>query len=121
MLRDRQTRDVSLTLAKLEEKQDPGETEEIGSSGDRGSHAPSLGVGVGDEDGKVVVESVRRDGPSDGKLRPGDVIEEVDHQPVRSASDLSAKVQASAARKPLLLRVRRGDSSRYVAIERSAS
>ncbi|HEY1694768.1 MAG TPA: Do family serine endopeptidase [Polyangiaceae bacterium] len=121
VLSDKQTRDVSLTLSALEDKQDRADADDVGSSGPQGAHTPSLGVGVDDENGKVVVESVRPDGPCDGKLRPGDVIEEVNHQSVRSAGDLSSKVQASAADKPLLLRVRRGDQSRYVAVERSAS
>ena len=58
-------------------------------------------------------------GPSDGKLRPGDVIEEIDHQTVASSADLAAKVRAASAERPVLLRVRHGDQSRYVAIARS--
>jgi len=64
--------------------------------------------------------AVSPEGPADGKLRPGDVIEELNHQPVAGADDLSAKIRASAADKPLLLRVRHGENSRYVAIERAS-
>jgi serine protease Do len=115
---DKQQRDVDVTLASLK---DEGEASASGTEGP--STAPSsgtaLGIGVGEDDGHVVVERVSPNGPAEGKLRPGDVIQEIDHQPVRSASDLVAKVQAGAARHPVvLLKVRRGDQSRYVAIER---
>jgi S1-C subfamily serine protease len=63
-----------------------------------------------------VVEHVAPDGPAQGKLQPGDVIESVNQQPVTSANDLATKVRASAGDKPVLLRVKRGDQSRYVAI-----
>jgi len=74
---------------------------------------------VGEEDGHVVVQRVAPDGPSDGKLKAGDVIEEIGHQPVTSASDLASKVKAVPSDAPILLKVRRGDVSRYVAIARS--
>jgi len=67
-----------------------------------------------------VVARVASDGPSDGKLRPGDVIEEIAGQRVASASDLASKVKASAAGKPILLRVKRGEQSQYVAIDPSS-
>jgi serine protease Do len=116
--RDKQQRDVDVTLASLK---DEGETSASGAQGPSAgsSSGSALGIGVGEDDGHVVVERVSPNGPSDGKLRPGDVIEEIDHQPVRSASDLAAKVQ-SAHRPVALLKVKRGDQSRYVAIERGA-
>jgi S1-C subfamily serine protease len=73
---------------------------------------------VDDEDGQVVVRHVASDGPAQGKIRPGDVIESVNQQPVTSANDLATKVHASPSDKPVLLHVKRGDQSRYVAIER---
>jgi S1-C subfamily serine protease len=63
---------------------------------------------------------VAPDGPADGKLRQGDVVEEVNHQAVASAKDLAAKVHSAPQDKPVLLRVKRGDQSRYVAIDRTA-
>jgi serine protease Do len=118
VLHDKQTHDVGVTLAALEE----GTEHARGSTPDPAAPAgPSsaIGVGVGDQDGQVVVERVAPDSPADGKLRPGDVIEEVNHQPVTSVSDLSTKIRSAASDRPLLLRVRHGESSRYVAIARS--
>jgi len=121
VLRDRQSRDVTVTLAALHDQGEKGEHSEQGPGVEEGSHGSSLGVGVGEEDGQVVVERVAPDGPADGKLRPGDVIEEIDHQPVTSTRDLASKLAAAPAGKPVLLRVKHGDLSRYVAIERSGN
>jgi S1-C subfamily serine protease len=73
---------------------------------------------VAEENGQVVVERVAPDGPSDGKLKPGDVIEEVAHQPIANAADLASKIKAAPADAPILLRVKRGEQSRYVAVPR---
>jgi serine protease Do len=118
VLHQRQTRDVGVTLAALEEKTEHAATQTGPVA--PGALSSSIGVAVGEQDGQVVVERVAPEGPADGKLRPGDVIEEVNHEPVASASDLSAKIRATGAEKPLLLRVKRGDVSRYVAIARTA-
>ena len=115
---DRQTRDVGATLAAIEDKAERGAQSESGPSVQPGARTSALGLTVAEQDGQVFVEGVSPEGPADGKLRRGDAIEEVNHQPVTSADDLASKVRASAADKPLLLRVRRGESSRYVAIPR---
>ncbi len=117
---DRKSRDVSVTLATMKDDGAPGDPGPAGPA-ESGAKTSTLGVAVADLDGKVVVQRVSPDGPADGKLRRGDVIEEVDHAPVTTAADLGAALQARAVPgKPVLLRVRRGDQSRYVAIERSA-
>jgi serine protease Do len=121
-LRDKQSHDASVTLIPLEnERQHAQASQGSEGTGNEGSRPPtSLGIAVGEEDGHVVVERVSPSGPSEGKLRPGEVIEEVNHQAVTSASDLSAKLRSAPADKPILLRVRHGDQARYVAIERKA-
>ncbi len=122
VLHEKQTRDVGATLVALEEKADRSERSESGPQAQPAARSSALGIGVVEQEGQVVVQNVAPDGPADGKLRPGDVIEEVNHQPVGGADDLSAKIRAAAADKPLLLRVKRcGDGSRYVAIERGPS
>ncbi len=118
--RDRATRSMTVSLASLKEETAQGDQDQSGPA-EPGAKSSSLGIAVGDEDGQVVVERVTPDGPADGKLRRGDVIEEINHQPVTTAADLGAKVKATPADKPVLLRVKRGDQSRYVAIERGAS
>jgi serine protease Do len=118
--RDHAERDVSVTLAPMKEETAQNDQDQ-GGLAEPGAKSSSLGIAVADEDGQVVVERVLPDGPADGKLRRGDVIEEINHQPVTAAADLGAKVKATPADKPVLLRVKRGDQSRYVAIERSAA
>jgi serine protease Do len=119
VLHEKQKRDVDVVLAPLTDQGERAERSQ--APGERqGQAASGLGVGVGDEDGQVVIERVAPNGPAEGKLRAGDVIEEVNHQPVSSASELASKVRSAAADKPVLLRVKRGDQSRYVAIERGS-
>jgi serine protease Do len=120
LLHEKQTREVGVKLAALEEKSARGGDTEVGPPGAPAAVSSSIGVAVSEQDGRVVIERVTRDGPADGKLRPGDVIEEVNHQPVAGAGDLSTKIRTAAADRPLLFRVKRGESSQYVAIARSA-
>ncbi len=118
IFRDRQTRVVDVALAALEEQDKQGSSSQRQEPGvERGSSSP-LGLSVLDDDGKVVVDRVAPDGPAQGKVRPGDVIESVNQQPVTTASDLAAKGRAVPSDRPVLLKVKRGDQSRYVAIER---
>jgi len=117
VLHERQKRDVDIALMALKEE---GETAAQGAAGPS-SGAPersTLGIGVDEQEGHVVVERVLPDGPADGKLRPGDVIDEVNGEPVHHSSELASKVHGAAADRPILMRVRRGEQSRYVAIER---
>jgi serine protease Do len=120
IVREKQTREVDVPLAALQEKGESTEsTPQEGPGTEQGSSSP-MGFSVGDKDGQVVVLRVAPDGPADGKLRAGDVIESVNQQPVTSASDLSTKAHAAPSDRPVLLRVKRGDASRFVAIERAA-
>jgi serine protease Do len=116
VLHDKQQRNVDVPLAALKDEAEASGTQSNDSSEAPGHPASALGIGVADDGGRVVVQRVIPNGPSDGKLRPGDVIEEINHQPVGGSSDLAAKVHAAPARQPVLLRVKRGDQSRYVAI-----
>ncbi|HXN31381.1 MAG TPA: PDZ domain-containing protein, partial [Polyangiaceae bacterium] len=118
ILRDKQTQNVDVALAALGEQGEHGSAPSPQGPGvERGSASP-LGLSVSDENGQVIVERVAPDGPAQGKLRAGDVIESVNQQPVTSVSDLAGKVRAVPSDRPVLLRVKRGDQSRYVAIER---
>jgi len=119
VLRDRQKRDVEVSLAPLEDERRSAAEPQQGPGAAPGDRSSALGIGVREEDGHVVVERVAPEGPSDGKLKPGDVIEEVSHQPVTSANDLASKIKAAPPDAPILLKVKRGEQSRYVAISRS--
>ncbi len=119
VIHDKQKRDVNVTLAAIKEEGAHAPPYPQGPSGGPSDHSSALGIAVAEEDGHVVVARVASDGPSDGKLRVGDVIEEAGGQRVASANDLTAKVHAVAAGSPVLLRVKRGDQSQYVAVDMS--
>jgi serine protease Do len=119
VLHDKQSRNVDVTLAALKEEARNGAAPPQESNNAPSEHPTALGIAVAEEDGHVVVARVISDGPSDGKLRPGDVIEEIGGQRVTNAGDLASKVRALGAGKPLLLRIHRGDQSQFIAIDTS--
>jgi len=64
----------------------------------------------------VAIDQVDPDGPAaQAGLRTGDVIQEVNRQPVRSPADLRSALQRSAGRPPVLL-VNRGGRTVFVAV-----
>ncbi len=120
-VREKQSHDATVTLAPLEGEREHAQASRDRESGnDSGRQSSSLGIAVVEDDGQVTVERVSPSGPADGKLRQGDVIEEINRQPVTSANDLSSKIRATPNDKPILLRVKHGDQSRFVAIERQS-
>jgi serine protease Do len=121
VVHDKGKRDVDVTLAALKDEEERSDSSPQDSSASPNDHSSALGIAVAEEGGNVVVARVASDGPADGKLRPGDVIEEIGGQKVTSASDLASKVHASAAGKPVLLRVKRGDQSLFVAVDAGSS
>ncbi|HEX4445101.1 MAG TPA: Do family serine endopeptidase, partial [Polyangiaceae bacterium] len=117
VLHERQKREVDVTLAALKDDGEKADSSAQGPAAGPAGHTSALGIAVEEEDGHVIVSRVSADGPSDGKLRPGDVIEEVGGQHVASAADLASKVHAAASGKPLLLRVKRGEQAIFVAVD----
>jgi S1-C subfamily serine protease len=66
----------------------------------------------------VVVAEVLPGGPAaEAGLRPGDVIQEVDRRPVRSAAEFT-EAMARAGRRDVAVLVNRGGSTAYAVIER---
>jgi serine protease Do len=115
---------VKATLTEL----DP-DTPAAGGGGSAEQTAPTLGVGVvpltpdiaaelGLRRGTqgVVIQSVDPNGPAaEAGLQPGDVIQEVNRQPVRTPQEMRAALQRSGNRTPLLLVNRRGQTQ-YVPV-----
>jgi serine protease Do len=82
------------------------------TDGDRAS----LGLD-GDVDGAVVTAVAPGSAAAEKGIRPGDVITRVNEQDVTSAADAAAALNAARERDaPALLRVRRGDAQRFVAL-----
>jgi serine protease Do len=80
---------------------------------------PELAGQLGVEPGEgVVVGSVLPDGPADrANLRRGDVILEIDRQPVRKPEDVRAVLAKKKEGELVLLRVQRGDRATFLTIK----
>jgi serine protease Do len=78
--------------------------------------AESLGLERGT--GGVVVSGVEPGSPAeDAQLRRGDVILEVNRKPVKSAGEFSTAVRSTAADKSVLLLVKRGENTIFLALK----
>lgn len=91
-----------------------------GSPPSKAGPTPDLGVTLGDaRGGGALVERVRPQSAAVAALEPGDVILEVNRAKVANARDASQRIAAAPKDAPVLLKVRRGDLSLFVAIDRS--
>jgi serine protease Do len=78
-----------------------------------------FGLEIGDDGhGGTVVRGVAPESNAAELVEPGDTIVEVNSVPVRGARDAADKINATADGKPVLLKVRRGDRTRFVGLER---
>jgi Do/DeqQ family serine protease len=123
--------DVALTIlrngheeqlhAKLIELEDDNQAEAAKGGGEKGSGGGQLGISVepvtADMASRlklkkaqgVVITDIDPNSPAaEAGLQPGDVILEVNHQPVKSGADIRAGVKASGSRPTLLLMNREG-------------
>jgi S1-C subfamily serine protease len=112
-----QERQVNVRLAEMPRTADNDDA--APSRG--GSDSNGYGLSVAPVDGRsgargVEVMSVDPDGPAaQAGIREGDVLEEVNGQSVRSASDLRAALAQSKGR-PALVLVRRGEDTLYLTL-----
>lgn len=122
--RDGQQHDVSATLGELPEKAAKGALGKGGEGGPmRGVEVAELTAEAARELGLpadtkgVVVLDVDPGAPAvDAGLRRGDVIEEVNRQPVSSVSEYQSAIR-QAAKQPLVLSVNRGGSRAYIVVQ----
>jgi len=115
VLRSRVEKTFEVTLAELRDAQG-----DDGGAGAQDEAGPTgLGIQVSDApQGGAMVRGVMPNGAADGQLTPGDVILEVNQHPIANASELIREVQKAPSGQPLLLKIRRGGSNRFVAIEK---
>ncbi|MBI4511058.1 MAG: trypsin-like peptidase domain-containing protein [Deltaproteobacteria bacterium] len=108
---------VRVRVEKLPEPSPKGEV----ATPRQGPRKPTLGVGVaprsGDGDAGVLVTDVDPAGASAGLLFPGDVILEIAKTKVASPRDVAALVERHGSRGPLLMRIKRGATALFVAVE----
>jgi Do/DeqQ family serine protease len=111
VLRDGKTTEITAKLDEMTSTDRAGNT----SEGDREGSA-KFGMTVDRDDRGVVITDLDPSGAAAAAgLREGDVIEQVNGRPVRSASDLRDSLSA-AKDKPAVLLVTRGESSLFVAV-----
>jgi PDZ domain-containing protein len=76
----------------------------------------AAGFAVDLSGGGLEVEAVARGGPSEGRLRVGDVITAVDGRPLRRAADLAARSAADRPGETIALEVQRQHTTRTVPV-----
>ncbi|WP_394825670.1 Do family serine endopeptidase [Pendulispora albinea] len=119
LLRNGKTQTVDATLDALEDAVKGDEPNADPSS--KGNPTPGgFGIALGDAPGGGPrVMRVQPGSPADDSLLPGDIILEVNRQPVSSAADTLKALQSTPAG-PVLLKVRREKAILYVAVARAA-
>lgn len=130
VLRDGKERTFKATVGELP----PGKGEGEGDSEESKSTSSDLGLSVApltaanakqynlDENDKgVVVTDVDHGSPAaDAELRPGDLITEVDRQPVTSVDEFQEALAKAKEKDSLLILVKRDGASRFVILRRKA-
>lgn len=126
VIRDGKPREVKVTIGTM--------PDEIGEeAAPEKKEAPAWGLTVqnitselaqrfGLEDGErgVIVTEVRRNSPAgEAMIRPGDVIQEVNRQRIQNLRDYNQAIQKVREGESLLLLVKRGKNTFYVAIKPS--
>ncbi len=121
VVRDGKKRTLEVEIGKLDEPTLVARAGERGGSGAFGLRVRDLRtaerdrLGVGE--GAVFVAEVDPDGPAArAGVRPGDVVLELDREPVEGARDFEAKLEEADAR--ALLLVWRGEGTLFVVAER---
>ena len=126
ILRDGSTKTVEVTVKEL-----PGTEQLAKNDGEKGDDTGTLnGVGVADLDrdarqqlqlpnnlsGAVITEVDPNSAAAEAGLKPGDVIQEINRKPVKSAEE-AVKLTEKTTDKTTLLRIWREGSSRWVVVD----
>ncbi|HMI83689.1 MAG TPA: Do family serine endopeptidase [Polyangiaceae bacterium] len=114
--RDRAEHALTVTLDELKDES-PAERSPSPHEGS-GTATPSLGVSIADSQAGPTIARVQPGSAAEGQLQPGDVILEVNREPVRNVADVTRRLDQSPRDRPVLLKVRRGDHDQFVAITR---
>ncbi|MEZ4333585.1 MAG: Do family serine endopeptidase [Myxococcota bacterium] len=124
VIRDGKRKDLRIRIGRLPDEEQLASNEPSEEGADAfglrlQDLTPLLAQQLGIEDAEgVVVADVDPDGPAaEAGIRRGDLIVEIDRQPVVDAERLAAKL--GKAKQNALLLVRRGENTLYVALERA--
>jgi len=121
--RDNKEQEISLTLGELPSEAGTGKWEPESTSGRKGLSVETLTPEIAsqlriprDTTGVVVREIQAGSAAAEAGLHRGDVIQEVNRKPVKNVAEFERSILQSG-RGPLLLRVSRGGSAFFVAVE----
>jgi serine protease Do len=121
MLRDKQPMDLAVTIEELKDEEVAAagkvEGEKLGLTVQ--TLTPEIAQNLGVEDAKgVVVTAVESGSPAeDAGLRRGDIILEVNRQPIEDADDYRKALRAGEKGKNVLFLVRRGENTIFLALK----
>jgi serine protease Do len=123
VLRDGKAQDVAVQLGEFPSKEERASAGEHSESGLEGVSVSDLTPETAQElklpeatKGVVVDEVSQASRAADAGLQSGDVIQEVNHQAVKSVKDFSQAVSSSKKDAPVLLLVDRGGSTMFLAV-----
>ncbi len=124
--RDGKEQAIDVKLGQLPARQQQASADDVEQTPDGGAKVGSLGLTVapasavtGKDDKGVAIVSVDPDGPAADKgVSAGDVIVSAGGKPVGNVGDVTASIDAARAsgRKAVLLQLKQGDQTRFVAL-----
>jgi serine protease Do len=121
ILRDSKEVTLPITVGEMKENEVVASTEEQGGFGlavQTVTPEVADNLGLGRAEG-VVVTSIKPGSPADeAGLQRGDVIAQVNRHPVRNVADYNREMGNAGKEKTLLLLVKRGDGSLFLALKR---
>lgn len=125
VLRSGQKQDLYVTLAERPSEDQLGQVQRAPQSWLGIDIAPvrgdaAEGFGVDEKEGVVITRVGRGTGASAAGLQPGDIIKELNDSPVKDVFDYNAAVEKARSkdpRKPVVLLIKRGGTTQFVAVE----
>ncbi len=126
VIRDGKTQEIGLNIGTMPEEGEQAQAAKKDSSWGFSVQniTPELAkrFNLDENESGVFISSVQAGGPaSEAKLRPGDVIKEVNRQKIQNVRDYNQALQKMKKDESLLILVKRGQNTFYVALKPGAS
>ncbi len=106
-------------MAELSQSQSQAPAQTFGMKLDDLSPQLKQQFGINDKTGVVVVDVEAGSIADQAGIKPGDVIKETNHRPVKNLRDFKSAMEKTGTGQPLLLLVKRGKQAFYVTMESS--
>ncbi len=122
VIRNGKEKAIEVTVGEMKETKTgaatatPGEEDKLGFTVQELTPELAKQLGIDQENGVVINDVVQGGTAAEAGLRPGDVIEEINRQPIKSMDDYSRVVKSLPAKEDVLLLVRRGNNTFFVTL-----